>query len=256
LSLRQALAYSNNVITVKLMETIGTPYFVGFAATLGLPLQGPHDLSLALGTEDVTLNDLVSAYTPLINGLRAESRTIIRIYDRARNQWTENPPAVAPVLSPATAFVTTQMMKDVMTYGTAKTLHRFSEERPAAGKTGTTDDYRDAWFIGYTPQIITGVWVGYDKPRPGGKDFTGGTVCAPIWQRFMRTAVADKPVVDFPKPDTVVSVSIDPSTGYLATAYCPQQREEFYIAGTQPTQPCPKHKGPDPLPEETVTNGP
>jgi membrane carboxypeptidase/penicillin-binding protein len=135
------------------------------------------------------------------------------------------------------------MLKDVMTYGTAKSLRKFSQERPSAGKTGTTDDYRDAWFIGYTPQVITGVWVGYDKPRPGGKGFTGGSVAAPIWEKFMRKAMVSKPVVDFPRPDNVVSVAIDPATGFLATADCPGARDEFYIAGTEPTEYCPKHGG-------------
>ncbi|HEX2770126.1 MAG TPA: penicillin-binding transpeptidase domain-containing protein, partial [Geobacteraceae bacterium] len=244
LTLRQALAYSNNVITVKLLEAVGVPYFVDFARNLGLSLRPNNDLSLALGTEEVTLNDLVLAYTPLANGgSRPESRNIIRIYDRNRRTWTENTAAVTPVLSPATAFVTTQMLKDVMIYGTAKGLKKFSQERPSAGKTGTTDDYRDAWFIGYTPQLITGIWVGYDKPRPGGKGFTGGAVAAPIWGRFMRQALAARPAVDFPKPDTVVSVSIDPATGYLATPDCPVKMDEFYIAGTEPTEYCPKHGG-------------
>ncbi len=255
LSLRQALAYSNNVITVKVLESIGVPYFVDFARKLGLPLQTQSNLSLALGTEEVTLKDLVLAYAPLANGgSRPESRTIIRIYDHNRRTWAETPAAVTPVLAPATAFVTTQMLKDVMIYGTAKGLKKFSQERPSAGKTGTTDDYRDAWFIGYTPQVITGVWVGYDKPRPGGKGFTGGAVAAPIWGRFMRPALAARPAVDFPKPETVVSVSIDPATGFLATTDCPATRDEFYIAGTQPTEYCPKHGGearkpsPPPLP--------
>ena len=244
LSLRQALAHSNNVIAVKLLDAVGVPKFVDFAGKMGLSLRGHNDLSLALGTEEVTLNELVSAYTPLANGgLRSESRTIIRIYERNRRAWTEIPPAVAPVLNPATAFVTTQMLKDVMIYGTAKNLKRFSEARPCAGKTGTTDDYRDAWFIGYTPQIITGVWVGYDKPRPGGKGFTGGAVSAPIWGRFMRQALANKPTADFPRPDTVVSASIDPKTDQLATPSCPVTREEFYIAGTEPTKYCAKHGG-------------
>lgn len=243
-SLRQALAHSNNVIAVKLLAEIGVPYFVDFAAKLGLPLAGTNDLSLALGSADVTLHDLVSVYATLANGgLRPQSRTILRIYDRYRQTWTETPPAVAAVLSPAAAFVTTRMLKDVLTYGTAKTLKSFTEQRPAAGKTGTTDDYRDAWFIGYTPQLITGVWTGYDTPRPGGPGFTGGAICAPIWGRFMRGALAGKPILDFKKPDTVVSVLIDPMTNELATPLCPEKREEFYIAGTQPTKPCGKHGG-------------
>ena len=145
------------------------------------------------------------------------------------------------------------MLKDVLDYGTAKSLHGFSRERPAAGKTGTTDDYRDAWFIGYTPQLITGVWAGYDKPKPMGQGFTGGSVSAPIWGRFMRSALAEKPAVDFPKPDSVVSVLIDPATGDLAAPDCPKKQEEFYIAGTEPTVYCPDHgERKSPLPSPTV----
>ncbi len=257
LSLRQALAYSNNIISVKLLDAIGVPYFIDFAAQLGLNLQTTNDLTLALGSGEVTLHDLVSAYAPFANGgLRPQSRTILRIYDRQHQSWTETPPAITPALAPATAFVTTQMLKDVLTYGTAKTLKSFALQQQAAGKTGTTDDYRDAWFIGYTPQIITGVWVGYHQPRPGGPGFTGGAVCAPIWGRFMRGALAGKPVFDFPKPDTVVTVLIDPTTNELATPLCPVQREEFYIMDTQPTKPCEKHGGPNLEPVELEPSAP
>jgi 1A family penicillin-binding protein len=263
LPLRQALAYSDNIITVKLLEAIGVQDFVSFAGGLGLSLRSPNDLSLALGTDEVTLSDLMLAYAPLANGgARPEARTIIRIYERYRNNWTEIPPTVKPVLSPAIAYVTTSMLKDVLIYGTAKSLHGFARERPAAGKTGTTDDYRDAWFVGYTPQLITGVWAGYDKPKPMGRGFTGGAICAPIWGRFMRQALANKPAVDFPKPDSVVSVLIDPVTGYLATPDCPKKREEFYVAGTQPTVYCANHGGadlapalPTPAPELPPANG-
>lgn len=244
LSLRRALAFSNNVITVKLLDSIGVPYFVDFAGRMGLPQKAQSGLSLALGTDEVTLKDLVLAYTPLAGGgLRPEARTIVRIYDRRRQTWTENPPLITPVLSPETAFVTTQMLKDVLSYGTAKSLNKFSQARPSAGKTGTTDDYKDAWFVGYTPQIITGVWLGYDKPRPAGKGFTGGAVAAPIWERFMRKALASKATVDFLQPETVVSVAIDPATGALATSECPEKRDEFYRAGSEPTGYCTLHGG-------------
>jgi 1A family penicillin-binding protein len=249
LPLRQALAYSDNIITVKVLEAIGVPYFIHFAGTLGLSLRSQNDLSLALGTEEVTLSELMLAYAPLANGgMRPEPRTIIRIYDRYRNNWTEIPAVANPVLSPAVAYITTSMLKDILIYGTAKSLHGFSQERPAAGKTGTTNDYRDVWFIGYTPQMITGVWAGYDKPKPMGRGFTGGAICAPIWGRFMRQALTNKPVVEFPKPDSVISVQIDPVTGYLAAPDCPKKREEFYIAGTQPTVYCTNHGGLNPVP--------
>ena len=248
LPLRQALAHSNNVITVKLLEAIGVPTFVNFASQLGLPLRARHDLSLALGTEEVTLVELVQAYAPLANnGLRPDLRTILRIVDRQRNEVTEFAPILAPVIDPRAAYITTSMLQDVLSYGTAKSLANFSQQRPAAGKTGTTDDYRDAWFIGYTPQLVTGVWVGYDQPKPGGKGFTGGAICAPIWEGFMRPALAGKEVVDFAVPESVVSVNIDPTTGYIATIDCPQTHDEVYIAGTEPTLLCPEHGG-DPLP--------
>jgi membrane carboxypeptidase/penicillin-binding protein len=237
ISLRQALAHSDNVVTVKLLETIGVPYFVDFAYKLGVPLKAQEGLALALGTDEVTLNDLVQAYTPLAaGGARVGARVILKVYDRRTNAWTENPPVVTAGFSPAAAYVTTQMLKDVLTYGTAKSLKKFSETRPMAGKTGTTDDGRDAWFIGYTPQLLTGVWVGHDQPRPGGKGFTGGIVAAPIWERFMSRALAGKNA-DFPKPDTVVAVAIDPATGQLAAEDAPRRQEEFYLAGTEPKAP-------------------
>jgi membrane carboxypeptidase/penicillin-binding protein len=177
------------------------------------------------------------------NGMRSEARAIIRIFDRKKQTVTDNPPLVSPVLSPDTAFVTTSMLKDVLVYGTAKSLKSFSQQRPAAGKTGTTDDYRDAWFIGYTPQVVTGVWVGYDIPKPGGKGFTGGAIAAPIWTKFMGPALKARPVVDFVKPETVVSVTIDPTTGLAANTGCPEKLEEYYIPGTQPTEYCTKHGG-------------
>lgn len=242
LSLRKALAYSNNVIAVKLLDAVGVPYFLEFAAKIGLNLSAENGLSLALGTAEVTLSDLLLSYSSLAAaGMRPEPRSIIRIYDKKRNSWSENPPVVTAVISPATAFVTTQILKDVMVYGTAKSLKKFSQLHPSAGKTGTTDDYRDAWFVGYTPQIITGVWGGYDKPKPAGRGFTGGAVAAPIWEKVMRKAVATKPGADFLKPDTVVSLTIDPETGYLATPDCPVKQDEFYIPGSEPTEYCPLH---------------
>jgi 1A family penicillin-binding protein len=244
-SLREALAYSNNVIAVKLLNEIGVPYFETFAARVGLPLRAPNDLSLALGTDEVSLHDLVAVYAPLAaNGVKASPRTILRTFDRHRQSWTETPPAWQTVMSPGVAYVTTQMLKDVLIYGTARGLKNFALKRPAAGKTGTTDDYHDAWFIGYTPQLVTGVWVGHDKPRPGGPGFSGGAVCAPIWVKFMQSALAGKPTLDFPMPDDVIAVSIDPKTHQLATLECPEKKEEYYIAGTEPTRPCSVHTPP------------
>ena len=254
ISLRTALAHSSNVVTVKVLEAVGVPKFVDFAVRMGLALRTQNGLSLALGTDEVTLKDLVQAYTPLAAaGQRAEARTVLRIWDRRSRTSTEVPPALTPVLDPAAAYVTTQMLKDVLVYGTAKSLRPFSEEHPSAGKTGTTDAYMDAWFVGYTPSLITGVWVGYDQPRTLGRGFTGGSVAAPIWERFMTRAMAARPVEDFPRPVTVVTASIDPVSGLLATEGCPQRQDEYYTAGTEPTGLCPLHGGQ--APAETVPPG-
>jgi membrane carboxypeptidase/penicillin-binding protein len=253
LPLREALAYSNNVITVKLLAQIGIPYFLDYARKLGLSLRTPNDLSLALGTEEISLIDLTLAYAPFSNGgVRVEPRTIIRLYDRNRDDWLEIPPIISPAINPATAYVLTGILKDVLVYGTARGLVSFSKERPVAGKTGTTDDYRDTWFIGYTPHLITGVWVGYDRPRPGGKGFTGGAISAPIWAQFMRPALRNLPAIEFPRPESVVTALIDPQTGYLANPECPNKREENYLEGTEPGFPCPLHGRPriEPPPPE------
>jgi len=242
MSLRQALASSNNVIAVKLLDAVGVSAFSDFSAGLGLPLRTQHDLSLALGTEEVSLHDLTLAYAPLANGgNRPQPRSIIRTYNSYRKSWDLRPPASAPVMSPAHAYITTQMLKDVLISGTARSLKTFSQQYPAAGKTGTTNDYRDAWFIGYTPQLVAGVWLGYDQPRPGGKGFTGGALAAPLWERFMRAALANRPTVDFTKPDTVVTISIDPASGLLAGPACPRQRDEYFAGGNEPTEYCPLH---------------
>lgn len=242
LTLRQALASSNNVIAVKLLDTVGIPAFSEVVTRLGLTPK-LQDLSLALGTDEVTLQELSLAYAPLANGgNRVEPRSILRIFDSYRQTWTEQPPQTSPALSPASAFITTQMLKEVLISGTAKSLRKFAQQHPAAGKTGTTSEYRDAWFIGYTPQLVAGVWVGYDQPRPGGKGFTGGAVAAPLWERFMRGALAGRPSGDFVRPESVVAVSIDPATGLLATDDCPQQREEFFALGSEPGDYCPAHR--------------
>lgn len=242
MSLRQALASSNNVIAVKLLDTVGSDTFAEYAGKAGLMLRNRNDLSAALGTEEVTLRELVAAYTPFANGgVWHEPRIITRVYDRTRKTWHESPSAAAQAMTPEAAFVVSSMLRDVLTQGTARNLRSFALKRPMAGKTGTTSDYRDAWFVGYTPHLVAGVWLGHDKPKPGGKGFTGGAVAAPIWQRFMQGALAGREPIDFTRPDKVTSVAIDPSTGLLATPLCPDTKEELFITGTEPAGVCPQH---------------
>jgi len=249
ITLRQALARSSNVVTVKLLERIGLPFFVPFAACMGVTLKPEHGLALALGTDEVTLKDLVQAYTPFAaGGTRAEARAVLRIHDRRTGAWTDLPPALAPALAPDVAFLATRMLQDVLRTGTAKGLATFARDHPAAGKTGTTDEGQDAWFIGYTPRLLTGVWIGHDRPRPGGRGFTGGIVAAPVWERFMRKAVLYRPAEDFPQPEGLVAVRIDPANGLLATEACPAAVDELFREGTEPDSTCPLHGAPPLVP--------
>jgi len=249
LSLRQALASSNNVIAVKLLEQIGVNSFADQALKMGLTLRG-RDLSLALGTDEVTPVELVAAYAVFANGgTRPEPRSIIRIYDRNRQAWSDNPPIMTPALSPGAAYITTEMLKDVLISGTAKNLKKFALEYPAAGKTGTTDDYRDAWFVGYTPQMVTGIWIGNDKPKPGGKGFTGGALAAPVWGAFMRQAVVGRAATDFVRPDNVVTVSVGLTGDCLAPEGWTESHDEFFISGSEPLRYCAVEVKPTPEPE-------
>ena len=246
--LRQALASSNNVIAVKLLDAVGLPAFTGLAGRCGLAFQN-QNLSLALGTDEQTLQELVQAYTPFANnGIRSEPRSIIRIFDNYRKAWIDNPPVQTPAIQSEVAAITTSILRGVLISGTAKALKKFGQKYPAAGKTGTTNDYRDAWFVGYTPQLVAGVWLGYDKPRPGGKGFTGGSAAAPIWERFMRQALHGRPVTEFSHPENVLSVGIDPTSGLLATDDCPKRRTELFISGTEPDEYCTPPKAALPQP--------
>ena len=170
------------MVTVKLLERVGVPHFLDFAASLGLPLRAQNGLSLALGTGDVTLDDLVRAYAALAaGGTEPQARTILRIHDRRTGTWIDQATAVSPVMDPGAAFVTTQMLKDVLTYGTAKNLHRFAQTRPCAGKTGTTETMwtpgswatRPSWWPGSGWALTSpGPWAagspGARRPRPSG----------------------------------------------------------------------------------------
>jgi penicillin-binding protein 1B len=143
------------------------------------------------------------------------------------------------VLHPETAYLITDMLRSVMSEGTAASVRSLGFTRPAAGKTGTTDEYRDAWFVGYTPDLLCVVWTGYDDNTP--LKMTGAEAALPIWVNFMKRATQKMPVTDFEIPDGIVTAVIDPTTGYLATGACPMTETELFIAGTEPNTQCMDH---------------
>lgn len=236
-SLRFALENSLNVATIKLLQKVGIPNVKDTAERMGIlsPLQ-PY-LSLALGGSEVNLLELTSAYGILADrGIHQEPTMIESILDRGGRVLEEGRQDPTDVLSPETAFIMTKMLQGVVTDGTGKVA--LDVGRPVAAKTGTTDQFHDAWFIGFSPELATGVWVGFDDPASMTRIATGGMAAGPIWTEFMKNALADLPVSDFIQPENVVEVLIDADSGLLATGKCKNVISEYYLEGTQPHKTC------------------
>jgi len=167
---------------------------------------------------------------------------VTRVEDARGMVLEETRPQEQPVLRPQTAYVVANMMQSVVNEGTATVIRQLGYEGLAAGKTGTTDDYADAWFVGFTPEITCGVWIGFDRKKTIFRGATGGGIAAPVWADFMKTARPDSmPSDSFAVPDSIVTVPVCEQTGQLATPACPRVRYEVFIAGTEPKTPCALH---------------
>ena len=233
-SLRDALTFSRNVVTVKLVEAMGLRYLLSYLPRFGFSRPFPKNLSIALGSSEVTLIEMARAFAVFPNlGTRVEPRFISRITDLAGETLEEFPVKSTPALSPDTAFIMINMMRSVIERGTGRRAAALG--RPCAGKTGTTNDLRDAWFIGYTPDLLAGIWVGYDHDKTLGDKETGGRVAAPIWLKFMQQALDGKPVTDFSVPDGVMLVNIDPRSGLRAGPGIAHPVLEAFKKGHEPT---------------------
>ena len=170
---------------------------------------------------------------------------ITRVEDQHGTVLEENRPEETPVMRKTTAYVVTSMMQSVVDEGTATAVRQVGYVGPAAGKTGTTDDYTDNWFIGFSPNLSCGVWVGFDQKRPVYKGATGGTVCAPIWGEFMKAVQPESmPADEFAVPDSILSLPVCEATGSLATPACPRVRQEVFVVGAEPRTPCVLHSRP------------
>ena len=234
-TMREALTNSINIVSVKIMEQIGATYAAEYARKLGFVSQIPANLALALGAASVSPMELTTAYAVFANkGVSLPSSFITKVTDNdgvILQQSVE--PTPIPVVSPETSYVITNLMQSVVSSGTG---HRASiVGRPVAGKTGTTNDSKDAWFVGYVPQLVAGVWVGFDQERSLGAGGSGGQAAAPIWSEFMQKSVAELPVEDFAAPENVSFVLINPRTGRLAREGSPGAIMECFIKGSEPT---------------------
>jgi len=241
--LRKGLILSKNIITIKILKQIGIQTAIDYAHRMGIESELGHDLSLALGTSGVTLSEITRAYSVFANnGMLVEPYYIEKIEDREGIILEENNPSMSQAIPDDIAYMMTDILRGVVMEGTGRRVRELN--RPAAGKTGTTNDLKDAWFVGYTPELVTGVWVGYDSNVSMGREETGSRAASPIWLYFMSEALKDKPVQDFVAPQSVVFARIDKDTGLLASPYSKETVFQSFRKGTEPTEYATKPEAP------------
>ena len=248
ITMRGALRLSSNRAAVQMLQTVGISTAADYGARFGLG-DLPRVPSLALGSGEVTLLSLTSAYGAFANqGVLATPTLIRRVITNDGRVVFESTPQEKAAVSPTTAFLMTSMLQDVVNAGTAAQARQIGFRLPAAGKTGTTNDYRDAWFVGYTPRLVTGVWVGYDQPRTIMRGGYAAQLAVPMWARFMIEATRNDRPASFAAPSGIVAEEIDAVSGRLATDDCRRSPDahvytEYFARGTEPIDVCPIHRG-------------
>jgi len=236
LTVRAALTRSKNTVSVRLLEAIGTQAAMDFARRAGIRSALPDNLTLALGSGEVGVLEQANAYATLQAGGRwAEPLLLLQVKDADGKVLEAHRAAFEQRMDAAVAYLTTSLMKSVVEEGTAVAVKDLG--RPAAGKTGTASESRDAWFSGYTAHFAATAWVGFDDHEPLGPGETGGRAALPLWLSVMREAERGLPEEDFEAPKGVLSVHVDPATGLLAAEG--EGREELFLEGTQPTEQAP-----------------
>ena len=238
ITLRKALEISQNIVTIKLLERLGPSPVVDFAHHLGIESVLRSNLSLALGTSEMTLLELASAYQVFANGgIWAEPSGVVEVLDHnGRSLWKDTV-ASRLVLSQEIAYIVTNMLEGVIQKGTGKAAS--SLPYSLAGKTGTTEDSRDALFVGYSPTIVTAVWVGKDSGDSLGDKETGARAALPIWREIMGKVLQNATASDFEVPDNITIVRMDERSGMLADGKCAEVAEAAFVKGTEPTEQCP-----------------
>jgi penicillin-binding protein 1A len=234
ITVRRALEHSRNVPAIRLMDALGPKQVIAYARRFGLTAPLPPYLPIALGAGDETLIEMTSAYSVFPNqGVRMAPYSILKVTDREGNLLEENRPEPQDAIRADTAYVMTTLLRGVVLHGTA--VKASAIDWPIAGKTGTTDDFSDAWFLGFDPDITLGVWVGYDQKKPLGQGMTGAEAALPIWMEIFKTWIGDrKDQPKFEPPGNIVFVAVDKTTGNAADAGAPGAINEAFIAGTQP----------------------
>jgi 1A family penicillin-binding protein len=258
MTMRDAIKVSSNKAAVRMMQDLGVQHAVRTASDLGVGTM-PAVPSLALGSGEVTLRDMTSAFGVFANGgVRRAPVLIRRVEDAEGNVLFQAPDESTQVISPATAYQMASMLADVVNGGTGWRVRQLGFRLPAAGKTGTTNDYHDAWFIGFTPHLVTGVWVGFDQPKPIMRRGYAGDVAVPMWTAFMKAATKGDPDTWLKPPSTLTRVSVCRVSGLRAGDGCDSVRvstddeggfeersmiyNEYFVHGTTPEHTCELHR--------------
>jgi membrane carboxypeptidase/penicillin-binding protein len=238
-TLKEALFTSDNVVAVKLNEQVGASKVAKYAGQMGIESPLRPVLSLPLGTSEVTPLELARAYGPLANrGIKAEPYIIQKITDKNGRVLEEHKPKLEQAIDEKTAYIVTDMLTAVLKPGGTASGISAAIDRPAAGKTGTTENLKEAWFVGYTPDLVAAVYIGYDdKSKEVGQ--TGSQIAAPIWASFAGAALNSVPASDFAMPSGVIRVTICVDDGLLAGPYNTRVIDAAFIQGTEPTAVCP-----------------
>lgn len=240
-TVREALANSINAPTVDLASRLGAGAILRYAKKLGIDSELRPNLGLALGVSEVRLIDLVGAYAAFANGgWRVEPYLIEGVLDRHGAVEARFEPKREHAISPGEAFLMTSLLKGVIDTGTGRRARWMGLKVPAAGKTGTTQEERDAWFLGFTPYLVAGVWVGEDQPVSIHK--TGSQAALPVWARFMVGAHGTRDLPDWEPPPDVMSKTISDQDGLLWKEGCGNPVDEYFLVGTAPTKTCEKAK--------------
>jgi len=253
-TVRRALEESINVPTVRLLESVGVDGVVEVARRLGI--RGPlrREYALALGVSEVTLLELTAAYAALANGgSLAAPHAIVRVEEPGGTLLEEYRPAVQPALKEEVAYLLTSVLQGAVERGTGQKAQTVG--RPAAGKTGTSQGAADLWFVGYTPDLAAGVWLGYDAPRSLGPHETAGRLAAPLWADFMRRGLASRPPTDFPVPEGVFFLEVDARTGAPAAPGSPGAMREVFLRGEGAVGGPPRAEPPEAEPAEGMGEG-
>ena len=244
MTLRDALARSKNTVTVRVAQDVGMDPIIDAAHDLGISSAIANVPATALGAAEVRPIELVRAYAAFANGgYRVQPHFIRKIVDRTGRVVWEAHPQRDQVIDEATAFVLTSMLRDVVDRGTGTAVRAVGFRGPAAGKTGTTNSATDVWFVGYTPELVGGVWMGFDDPETIVRGASGGTLVAPAWGRMMRRVYAGRPAsTEWATPSGVTTAQVELGSGAVVSELCPARGPtytEFFIRTSAPEEPCP-----------------